>query len=619
MKNALKIMKMDDESYVVGGYGVIFGGRDLVGDRFTKDTDFMLENASGRMPAFYDHAMGEIKGSIGIVTKIDPQEAGLWMEAQVMRSEDYAEQILALVESGRLGYSTGSASHLVEMLEGNIVKRWPIFELSLTPTPCEPRTLGVDHLKTIGVPVPVEGYVPEGLSPKGFEPQTVTGTTTGSSVINIPTGIPTLTNEGKMTPEEIKALVSEAITAAIKLVKDATEPLTEESVKALVLETIKAQPNQPTEDSAELIQVAMTEAVKAALVELTPLVTAEPKVLTAAPGVLTRSAALKAHTQLGGDHDGTEAFKHWCRTGQDNYYTKAQQGAWNDPDATKAALQEGTAAEGGVLVPEGLYERIVAKRDESSIPHRAGATIINTGLDSIQVPSEDATGAFALTAEEAAYNSSDATFTSNVITIYKFTNTTKVSEELLDDDQTDLEAFLAGMWGRSLAAMYNQYTIKGTGSGQPGGITVGGTEGIVFAAVAAITAAELIELYHALPEHYSAEASWSTSNATLGALRALVGDNFMFNPTPMGNQSGQELYTAPVYVSGQYEALAAAKKVITLSNWGFYGLAERAGLMVSRNPYLYQANGQVGFFVKARWGGAVLQAEAFQYGLTAAS
>jgi predicted phage gp36 major capsid-like protein len=40
-------------------------------------------------------------------------------------------------------------------------------------------------------------------------------------------------------------------------------------------------------------------------------------------------------------------------------------------------------------------------------------------------------------------------------------------------------------------------------------------------------------------------------------------------------------------------------------------------MVVSRNPYLYQANGQIGLFAKVRQGGAVLQAEAFSVMLTA--
>jgi hypothetical protein len=36
-----------------------------------------------------------------------------------------------------------------------------------------------------------------------------------------------------------------------------------------------------------------------------------------------------------------------------------------------------------------------------------------------------------------------------------------------------------------------------------------------------------------------------------------------------------------------------------------------------RNPYLYANSGKVALHFKRRWGGAVIQAEAFQYGTQA--
>jgi HK97 family phage major capsid protein len=54
-------------------------------------------------------------------------------------------------------------------------------------------------------------------------------------------------------------------------------------------------------------------------------------------------------------------------------------------------------------------------------------------------------------------------------------------------------------------------------------------------------------------------------------------------------------------------------KPIVFGDFSQYAFAERQGIVVSRNPYLYQASGQVGIFVKQRFGGAVLQTLAFKY------
>jgi HK97 family phage major capsid protein len=62
-------------------------------------------------------------------------------------------------------------------------------------------------------------------------------------------------------------------------------------------------------------------------------------------------------------------------------------------------------------------------------------------------------------------------------------------------------------------------------------------------------------------------------------------------------------------------AVADNNKSILFANLNYYALVERRGLTISRNPYLYQANGQIGIFCSVRFGGAVLQSEAVKWGV----
>ena len=567
----LELKSVDDDHFVVGGWGVVFGGKDVEGDTFTKDTDFVLEHAEN--PAvLYDHAQ-EVKAIIGKVVEIKQTDAGLWMEAQIQRSAKYAEQILELIKKGKLGYSTGSVAHLVERLKGNI-KRWPLYELSLTPTPAEPRTLGVEYLKALGIVMDAEAKADEELA----EADELKGELPESSIADQSEAV-----EDDAITEEIKKenIMSDEVN------KDAVEEAVEVPAEApaIDMDALKAELNTAAQDAVKNAWEAEVEE---------------------RGGILTEAPATKKITKMGGDHDGGDAFMHWVKTGSDNYYTKA-------------ALQEGTAAEGGVLVPQGLHESIIAKRDDLSIPHAAGAMRIETSVDSVQVPSENATGGFALTAEEGAYNQSEPTFSSNSISVYKFTNLTKVSEELLADEKSNLEEFLGGMWGRSAADIYNDMCITGTGSGQPQGAIPGGTAGLTLDSGTTIAAAEIPELYYKLPAGYEmGNVAWSMNQATLGVVRGLSGSGpFFYQPTPMGDSANGELYGKPVYTTGHILSMAAGRDVVLVGNWEFYGLVERNEMVVSRNPYLYQGNGQVGFFVHIRFGGAVLQAEAFQYATNA--
>jgi predicted phage gp36 major capsid-like protein len=52
---------------------------------------------------------------------------------------------------------------------------------------------------------------------------------------------------------------------------------------------------------------------------------------------------------------------------------------------------------------------------------------------------------------------------------------------------------------------------------------------------------------------------------------------------------------------------------VLYGNFNYYGIIEKPGLLIQRNPYLYMANGQIGLFATMFRGGAVLQAEAFYH------
>lgn len=167
----VKLLNTDEETVTIGGYGVIFGGEDLEGEQFAADTDFMPELVPVKL-VLYDHAMGEIKHVIGKASeRLD--EIGIWVEAQLDRSKEYVDAVLKLVEEGVLGWSSGSIGRLVER-DGKNIKRWPIVEYSLTPTPAEPRTLGVERIKILAETNPdLEAFLPEDAGDASSEDATV--------------------------------------------------------------------------------------------------------------------------------------------------------------------------------------------------------------------------------------------------------------------------------------------------------------------------------------------------------------------------------------------------------------------------------------------------------------
>ena len=208
---------------------------------------------------------------------------------------------------------------------------------------------------------------------------------------------------------------------------------------------ITGQTDDKTNNNEELTMETSDEIkeLKAAIASLTAQVN-EPKVEGAKMAPVVKG--------LGGDHDGGQAFKHWVRTGQMNYYTKGTEQDWS---GTKAVLNETTGTEGGILVPEGLYAQIIAKRDEMSIIRTNGALVIQTNLDSVQVPVENARMTTAIVAESGSYAAAEPTFTSNVVPIYKFGNQLRLTEELVADEQTNIMSYLSNGLGRAFGLMEN--------------------------------------------------------------------------------------------------------------------------------------------------------------------
>ncbi len=150
MDRSVKILKQTSDKILVGGYGVIFGGEDLVGDTFTKDTDLMLDLVPVK-GIFYDHGQREdIEHVIGKSVNEILREAGVWVEAELERHKEYVEEMTELIDEKALGWSSQALGSLVRYDDDwKTILRWPIVEYSLTVTPAEPRTLGVDRIKSI--------------------------------------------------------------------------------------------------------------------------------------------------------------------------------------------------------------------------------------------------------------------------------------------------------------------------------------------------------------------------------------------------------------------------------------------------------------------------------------
>lgn len=70
---------------------------------------------------------------------LEVRDEGVWIEGQLDTADPFAQRMLRMVEAGGLGWSSGTAPHLIEQTEvdgGIRVDRWPLgLDGSLTPIP----------------------------------------------------------------------------------------------------------------------------------------------------------------------------------------------------------------------------------------------------------------------------------------------------------------------------------------------------------------------------------------------------------------------------------------------------------------------------------------------------
>lgn len=155
--NNLKSLSQTENELRVGNYIILFGGKDLSGEFFTKNTE--IKSAYTDLGLLYvdfehgfdvDEAGNDENNVLGVVdwktAKID--DKGVFVERILNRQSQYIQYISDLIDAGVVGTSSQAVSgKTVKKSSGEIVE-WPLMRDSITFTPMEPRMLGENALSS---------------------------------------------------------------------------------------------------------------------------------------------------------------------------------------------------------------------------------------------------------------------------------------------------------------------------------------------------------------------------------------------------------------------------------------------------------------------------------------
>ncbi|MBE2186680.1 MAG: hypothetical protein IAE99_07910 [Rhodothermales bacterium] len=151
---ALAVKAETPDTLTVAGLLVVFdepgtANRDLAGEYFTAGTYLgpqAAKTAPFEIEATFNHGFAPDVRLAPLCEheyaplKVQRTDAGMMAELVLNLRDDYEAMLADLARQGKLGWSSGSASHRVRTAGDGEIKRWPLAEGAITPTPCEPRT-----------------------------------------------------------------------------------------------------------------------------------------------------------------------------------------------------------------------------------------------------------------------------------------------------------------------------------------------------------------------------------------------------------------------------------------------------------------------------------------------
>jgi HK97 family phage major capsid protein len=310
-----------------------------------------------------------------------------------------------------------------------------------------------------------------------------------------------------------------------------------------------------------------------------------------------------------------QAFRMWASDrshNAENFWRTA------DPNFTRA-MEEGTDAEGGYLVPEDWRDELIHDPGAPGSVIRPYCNVVQTGRDAGNMPTFGSV-TWAGIAEEGAYTGAESTPTIGQVafTIWKSGGLVRVSSELLEDEAHNLPSTLNQVFNEAAGRYEDEQVIAGDGTTEPQGLRTASITDVLMASATAVVAADVNKLYWQLPAQFRANATFYSGSSfmqqlssigstaagqTFGEdLTAAPGDTFRGRPTALFDGTGWD----------DAAAIAANEEVGAFGDFRNYYMIDRVGISIRRNDSLYMGTDQVGFFARKRGDGRVGLTNAFR-------
>lgn len=237
---------------------------------------------------------------------------------------------------------------------------------------------------------------------------------------------------------------------------------------------------------------------------------------------------------------------------------------------------EGTAANGGFLVPEAWNSTLIEDRRDATVI-RPRATVVPVTVDTFHVPQLATRPKVYWTNEAAVKSTSTATFSEITLTPYVLAVIVVVTRQLAADAVVggNVISLLTKLIVQAIAEEEDNVFIGGSGSGRPTGINT-----YTFAkstnAGGAISGDHIISTFYGLGQQYRNRAYWLMNPRTMSAVKGLKDSNnrYLFDGA-LTSEGFPTLQGRPVLESNHVPA-----SDIYFGDLSAYWIAEREGISV---------------------------------------
>ena len=531
---------------------------DTYGDYFSAETDHDIPPGEIKSTPIYFHhrdffkvgqdRVERVRSKVGDA-KMGVDERGVWIQGVLDERHEYYERIKQLVREGALGWSSGTAQHLIDYEEvkgANHITKWPLgLDATLTHMPADFRNRAV--------------------SLKAFPTLALT-----ESVRSAESATTQQETEKMSENTEQAALTAQDLKDALK---SALDPFAGK-IDALEARLEKAEKNAD-ENFLQIAEYGVPQNVKMNKLKL-------------------------------GDPDPIKSYCSWIR-GQISYPMHMRNMRAAGQKASNATdMNITTAADGGNAVPTGHYQGIIARRDESSLVGKLGLMRIPGKGTTVNVPVDNEDdGEFVSTAEAGTFDLDAPALDQVQSTLVKYTKRVLLSDELLEDEDSALIAFLNNFIGRGAAKTYNSLIVAEA--------VANGTNLLTFASATAIAAGEPEQIVDndnlGAYMDDAGSVSWLMRWSTHWMIKRITGDDRMYDSS---KDDGKTLLDMPVNYSNKVATVATGNASVLFGNWSYMGYRDQP-MTVLRNPFKHADTGQLALYYYLRTDLNVLQAEAIGY------